>query len=354
MKKYLSIIGILIVLLSFSMTTYATDPDNCPHNYLPKYKKIDNDLHSVEYKCEYCGALDYSYTEGHYTVPTGKYKKIDNDLHSVEYKCEYCGALDYSNTSWHCSDGSYTYKAKNNGAHITTYKCVDCGTVVSREESHTESVDYTCKKIDDNLHGRLAVCDYCGYKHYEDISQHSWLNSNIVKPATVFEPGIIQYKCSFCSAEKVEPFQWKAGAYGSESYSISEWSDVYKKSKSMHVFLTKPVPGGILQVKIGKKVYRVPADQASITIKFKKKPKNFQDIEINLLYGPMCLDTKYDFVIYAKRVKKGMTKRQVEYTWGDPDDTSKSSGGWTFWYYNDGSYVGFKGKRVKIWYNADP
>ena len=58
---------------------------------------------------------------------------------------------------------------------------------------------------------------------------------------------------------------------------------------------------------------------------------------------------------YAKKIAKGYTKKQVKWTdyWGSPDDTGSSSGGWSYWYYDDGSYVVFKHGRVRDWYYVD-
>ena len=61
---------------------------------------------------------------------------------------------------------------------------------------------------------------------------------------------------------------------------------------------------------------------------------------------------RYDIIWYSDRVKVGMTKKQVKCTWGEPSDTSSASGGWTFWYWDDGSYVSFKNGKVHSWYDA--
>lgn len=54
-----------------------------------------------------------------------------------------------------------------------------------------------------------------------------------------------------------------------------------------------------------------------------------------------------------KNVRVGMTKAQVRRSyWGSPDDTASSSGGWSYWYYDDGSYIAFRYGRVKYWYDA--
>ena len=53
------------------------------------------------------------------------------------------------------------------------------------------------------------------------------------------------------------------------------------------------------------------------------------------------------------KIRKGMTKKQVKYTWGPPDRKASSSGGWSYWYWDDGSYVDFKHGKVKYWYDAE-
>ena len=55
-----------------------------------------------------------------------------------------------------------------------------------------------------------------------------------------------------------------------------------------------------------------------------------------------------------RNIRKGMTKAQVKRTyWGSPDDTASGSGGWSYWYYDDGSYIGFKNGRVSYWYDTE-
>ncbi len=55
-----------------------------------------------------------------------------------------------------------------------------------------------------------------------------------------------------------------------------------------------------------------------------------------------------------RSIRKGMTKAQVKRSyWGPPDDTASSSGGYSYWYYEDGSYIVFKHGKVSYWYNAE-
>ena len=114
--------------------------------------------------------------------------------------------------------------------------------------------------------------------------------------------------------------------------------------------------GDKLVLKIGKKKYtkKIKKNASRKTIKFKiKKSSPGKTVTLKLYnkYGQL-LDEDDDIIYYAKNIKMGMTKKQVGYlvNWGYPDDTSKSSGGWTYWYYDDGSCVGFKNGRVRYYY----
>lgn len=52
------------------------------------------------------------------------------------------------------------------------------------------------------------------------------------------------------------------------------------------------------------------------------------------------------------KIAEDFTKNQVKWTdnWGSPDSSASESGGWSYWYYDDGSYIGFKNGRVRYWY----
>ena len=65
----------------------------------------------------------------------------------------------------------------------------------------------------------------------------------------------------------------------------------------------------------------------------------------------------YDYVFYAKDIKRGMTKKQVKnlYWWGSPDESSSYSDGkhtWTYWTYEDESWIEFKDGKARAWYDA--
>lgn len=71
------------------------------------------------------------------------------------------------------------------------------------------------------------------------------------------------------------------------------------------------------------------------------------------------IQTMMQKILYAKNMKIGMTKKQLKCTyrflnhWGNPSSTAASSGGWSYWYYDDGSYIIFRYGKVKGWYDVN-
>ena len=135
---------------------------------------------------------------------------------------------------------------------------------------------------------------------------------------------------------------------------------LYRSSKSMKVVLDNPARGAVVKVKIGKKTYSKKINSNSRTVKFKiKKPKYGKAISVKVYYGNKLIGTDRfcdtpGHVLYAKKLRKGMTKKQVKYTlnWGPAYYKGKHSSGWTRWGYLDGSYIYFKNGKVKKWYRA--
>ena len=54
-------------------------------------------------------------------------------------------------------------------------------------------------------------------------------------------------------------------------------------------------------------------------------------------------------MIDAKKVKKGMNRKQVLYTWGQPRSVVTTSGGYVHWYYWGDDYVRFRKGKVDYW-----
>ena len=142
---------------------------------------------------------------------------------------------------------------------------------------------------------------------------------------------------------------------------VESHSHVYRNTRSMWVRVSDPIKGAVVKVKIGKKVYKKKLNGKSRKVKFKiKKPRKYGfHFKVSVLYGKkvigedLCDGGYWDVVMYAKKLKKGMTKRQAKYTWGTPDDVQKSSGGHTFWIYEfddqQPGWIDFKHGKVVDW-----
>lgn len=215
---------------------------------------------------------------------------------------------------------------------------------------------YSCgeyKKKDNTSHFSVYQCYYCGAT--KDVEEaHNWDSGECIRMATVFAPAIIRHECSDCGAKKDTKENYNPKSENSIVYiDLDIFPDIYRTSKSVTVCLYSPLKGGVIQLKIGKKTYEKTIKNNSTKIKIKiKKPKWGKKFTLKLKYKGKTIYSDWFYVYYAKKLKKGFTKKQAEYTWGWPDDTASASGGWSFWYYEDGSYIGFKNGRVKYWYKA--
>lgn len=150
-----------------------------------------------------------------------------------------------------------------------------------------------------------------------------------------------------------------------------EWSAVTKestanksiKAKAYYSSSSKYVQGTVkgafkgekVVVKVGKKTYTQKITKNG-TFKFKIKvgkikPGKKITYKLRTKFN-QNIGTYSDIAWYAKKVKVGMTKTQVRYTWGTPSRKTSASGGWDLWYWGDGSYVYFKNGKVKYWYNG--
>ena len=115
-------------------------------------------------------------------------------------------------------------------------------------------------------------------------------------------------------------------------------------------------PGDTVFLTIGGKTYRKTPKAGKHSVKFKiKKQKVWKKVIVELFdsNGIEIGKSYKSRVYYAKSIKKGMTKKQVRYTYeyGKPDFTLTLKGGYPAWFYWDedasGTYcVVFKNGRV--------
>ncbi len=131
---------------------------------------------------------------------------------------------------------------------------------------------------------------------------------------------------------------------------------ITKDSKKILIEVTNPIKGAILKVKIGKKTFKKRLTNTKHHVRVKiKKPEYGKKIKVHLYYKGERIDGEidyiYDVVYYAKKIRKGMTTKQAKYTidWYYPHDTYSYSNGYTYWWYDGGSYIVFKNGRVKRW-----
>ena len=132
---------------------------------------------------------------------------------------------------------------------------------------------------------------------------------------------------------------------------------ITKKSKTASIYVSDARAGDTLALIIGKKKYTqtISSDISNTYVQFKiKKSKAGKSVTTQLIGADgqvVCSD--YDIVYIGTKIKRGYTKKQVSQTlgWGDPDSTASASGGWSFWYYDDGSSISFKGGKVRAWVN---
>lgn len=182
------------------------------------------------------------------------------------------------------------------------------------------------------------------YKTVVGNSGYFYLKIPVAKVGTVYRLTFSYRKGSYSRGLKVLP---------NGSFS---WPYIYSSSTSVKVTAHNVHAGDKLVLKIGKKKYtkKIKSNASKKTIKFKIKKSSFGKYVTLKLYNKFgqLLYEDDDVIYYAKNIKMGMTKKQVENVpyWGYPDSTSKSSGGWEYWYYSDGSTVGFRNGRVRYYY----
>ena len=214
----------------------------------------------------------------------------------------------------------------------------------------------------------FAYSSYCPESYDGD---HSWApleNAKVIRMATPKKKGIAEKDCMLCGEVKRVKYKWSyealdvdTGLY--KSYDVIRHTPIYYYSDKVKIKLNNALKGSIVKIKIGKKTYKKKVGKKkNLTIKI-KSPKMGSKVSIKVYYkgkviGHSYTDYEYDedeIVYYGKKIKIGQTKKQVKClsNWGRPDDTGSSSGGWSYWYYDDGSYVAFRYGRVNSWYYTD-
>lgn len=333
---------------------------------------VDDDTHHIAFKCDKCGATKYEEERHDYEELPSKWSKTEYGqyIYKPDFKCK-CGAESDCSDDWfyggHDWDNSIDYywgKDFDPVEYNSTYhllvdgECKNCGAVYGEDlERHDFYSEYS--KINSKYHIVDRFCLKC-YFSSSTKAKHKKSSTKVLKKATFKKKGKIQDVCACGYVLKTKTVPWKHNTKYSVSYDVTWNTNVYRNSKSITVTLKNPAKGATVFVKIGKKKYSKKAGKGKkVKIKIKKPKKYGQKIYISVKYKGKRIGTTatygYDTVYYAKNIKKGMTKKQFRNTynyWGTPDDTASGSGGWTYWYYDDGSYIGFKKGKIKFWYDA--
>ena len=255
-------------------------------------------------------------------------------------------------------------RIRNVGCILAVVLCFAlCFSVAGYDDSCTEhDWDYDepirCEYYDDEYHTCVYRCMDCDATT-EELEEHNLDDEECVREAGINKDGIVESTCYDCDTVFEGTFPWTYNGEDCLTYDIKDHSAVYKNSTSITVKLTNPLEGGTVRVKIGDKKFEKKLTNNDKKVKVKiKKSKYGSKIKIELLYNGKVVGKddcdQWDNVLYAKDIKKGMTKKQVKYLyyWGSPDSSASSSGGWSFWYYDDGSEIAFKKGKVYSWYNA--
>ena len=138
---------------------------------------------------------------------------------------------------------------------------------------------------------------------------------------------------------------------------ILETTGVARDMKRIRVGIEYEKKGDVITVKIGKKTYKkkIKKNNTDDNVHYFKlkvaKPKA-KKIKITVRDKKgRIVGTATEKVYYASKVRKGMTKNQCKKTigWGSPDSVSTYKGG-TIWWYDDGSWLTFKGGRLVGWH----
>lgn len=342
MKKILNalVCALLVVSMFFGAASTANaavnnvnveKEDVCDHDWWDEveytYEKYDKKYHIVHKKCQECDR-EYIYKEEHY-VEEGDapedYEKVDNKYHRYKWGVCECGETQYVEEE-HNWSFDYNYKSVNNTYHKKIYECSDCSAV----------------KFSKN-----------NYKH----TKPEWSDDyRVIRYATLKSKAKLSYRCYDCGKKLYVYKPWKKGSFYSKKYYIKH-NTVWNNDKKVVIRLKNPSKGAVIKLQVGKRKYtrKIKNNKKTVTIKIKRANYG-EKISAGLYYkgkkvGPDWCDDE-DRVWYSNRVRNGMTKKQVKYTWGSPESRSSSSSGYSYWFWGDGSYVGFKNGRVRLWYNA--
>lgn len=340
------------------------------HNWQPTYNTVglDGNYHGDEYECKYCGAITYLDLGEHdwFREYSGD-KEIDGTYHLLEYRCFYCNETKMVREK-HSLDNYLWTTELNNMYHNRYYECYICNGQACVKKKHNWRATSYVYRLNSSFHNRVYKCHECGIlKEFKQAHKYNY--KYVYKKATLFSQGKKAYLCD-CGREIYKKFSWCRciNAKLCTSYDIKSHSILYKNSKYLTVKLKTPLKGALIKVKIGKKIYKKKISNKSKTVKIRiKNPPYGKRIDMWVYYkgkyigddicgwdGETNEYTEYDYVYYAKDIRKGMTKNQVRntYYWGGTSDTASASGGWSYWYYDDGSYIAFKNGKVYYWYNA--
>ena len=329
--------------------------------------------HTINFTCEKCGTTKEEKEYHDYEELPPKWSKDEYGYYyGKSFKCK-CGeecvckdedGLFYTEHDFSSySDGEYDFDESveyNSKYHLLVWdECWHCGSPFGYElERHKFVRDYY--KINSKNHTVDEYCNECDFTN-STKEKHKKTSTKVLKKATIKRKGKIQDVCACGYVLKTKKVSWKYNTKYSLSYDVTWNTDVYRNSKHITVTLKNPFKGSTVIVQIGKKKYKKKVYKGKkVKIKIKKPKKYGQKIYIDVKYKGKWIGTTakygYDTVYYAKSIKKGMTKKQFKHTryyWGAPDDTASGSGGWSYWYYDDGSYIGFKHGKIKYWYDAD-
>ena len=275
------------------------------------------------------------------------------EYHNENYYCSICNEekAEHVEHEW---QNQYECKNIDDINHGQLVKCKQCGAEIYKPEPHNweEAWEFPYK-LDNTYHHTKYYCSECNAEKFGNKEKHSLIYDSCDKESTLHSKGIAIYYCEYCDSYVKKSVAWKYGTDYSADY--EPWFNyIYKSSKSVTVHFDHEAKGAVVKLKIGKKTYKKTIKNSKHSIKFKiKKPSYGKTIQATIYYkGRLIGKSEKDNVLFAKKIKKGMTKKQVRFTrgWGSPDSKGTYSNGWSYWFYNSGAYIGFKNGKVKAWY----
>lgn len=281
--------------------------------------------------------------------------------------------------SWYQKYGDHNWLYSNNydaidldsNYHGYAEECSECGLIRYEKEEHEwyDEDEGTYKKCDANHHYALYECISCEHKEYFK-KEHHFKYSKLIQWATPKYNGLFQYKCTDCGYIYKKKIKWSYSKVnqcvdGYASYDVGSRNNIYCNTKYITLKTYSYDKGYIFKIKVGKKTYTKKMNGRTNKYRFRiKKPSYGSKINVGIYYKGKRVgkdeSKAYNKVLYAKNMKTGMTKRQLKCTyrflnhWGNPSSSATSTGGWSYWYYDDGSYILFRHGKVKGWYDVNP